>query len=379
VAEEAFLRRALRVAQGLREGRDFVVEAGHARLTEAGAAHCQVWPTDAHPLLGHPQHRVTTLELAVNAAHLLERDREYVVREGEVHLVDENTGRISAGRAWSHGLHQLVEIKEGVPLTKRNDTLTQITFQRFFVRYLRLAGISGTLRGSTGELRSIYGLASVRVAPRTPRQVAVAPTRLFATSAQLWDAVARRCADLCGAGRAVLVGTESVRQSEALAEALRAHGLAPVVLNARQDGEESRIIGEAGQPGRLTVATSMAGRGAHIGLAPSVLAGGGLHVILCQLNASPRIDRQFLGRAGRQGQPGSCETMLALDFPLLQRRLPRAWQVSLQRPLVHRLFARASLRAAQVAEDWLRKQQRARLAQLAHTEERELNFSRWGS
>lgn len=173
VAEEAFLRRALRVAQGLREGRDYVVEAGNARLTEAGAGHCQAWPTDAHPLLGHPQHRATTLELAINAAHLLHRDREYVVRDGEVHLVDENTGRTFPGRAWSRGLHQLVELKEGVALTQRNATLTQITFQRFFVRYLRLAGISGTLRGSTGELRSVYGLGSVRVPARTPRQVAV--------------------------------------------------------------------------------------------------------------------------------------------------------------------------------------------------------------
>ena len=379
IAEEAFLRRAFSLALPLQQGRDYLLELGQPRLTEAGAAQLQAWPADAHPLLGHPQHRASTLELAISAAHLLERDREYVVRGGEVHLVDENTGRTSPGRAWSRGLHQLVEIKEGVPLTRRSATLTQITFQRFFVRYLRLAGISGTLAGSTGELRAIYGLASVRVPPRTPRQVRVEPTRLFADSAHLWQAVASRAADLCGAGRAVLVGTESVRQSETLAALLRARGLDPVVLNARQDSEESRIIGAAGQPGRLTVATSMAGRGAHIGLAPSVLASGGLHVMLCQLNASPRIDRQFLGRAGRQGQPGSCETLVALDFPLLQRRLPQAWQMLLMRPWSHRLFARASLRAAQALEGWSRRQQRARLAALAQNEERELNFSRWGS
>ncbi|GAB3760885.1 hypothetical protein GCM10028796_10190 [Ramlibacter monticola] len=379
VAEEAFLRRAFGLALKLQHGRDYRVEQGQPRLTEAGLAQLQDWPADAHPLLGHPQHRASTLELAISAAHLLERDREYVVRGGEVHLVDENTGRISAGQAWSRGLHQLVEIKEGVPLTRRNATLTQITFQRFFVRYLRLAGISGTLSGSTREMRSIYGLSSVRVPPRTPRQVRQGPTRLFADSGQLWQAVAARAADLCAAGRAVLVGTESVRESEALATLLRARGLAPVVLNARQDSEESRVIGAAGQPGRLTVATSMAGRGAHIGLAPSVLASGGLHVILCQLNASPRIDRQFLGRAGRQGQPGSCETMLALDFPLLRKRLPPLWQVLLQRPSMNRLFARVSLRAAQALEGWSRRQQRARLSALAQNEERDLNFSRWGA
>jgi preprotein translocase subunit SecA len=379
VAEEAFLRRAFSLALPLQQGRDYVVQQGNPRLTASGLAQLDAWPADPHPLLGHPQHRISTLELAVSAAHLLERDREYVVRAGEVHLVDENTGRISPGRAWSRGLHQLVEIKEGVPLTARNATLTQITFQRFFVRYLRLAGISGTLRGSTGELRSVYGLGCVRVPPRTPRQVQVGPTRLFADSGALWQAVAARAQALGAAGRPVLVGTESVRQSEALAEVLRARGLQPVVLNARQDREESQVIGAAGQAGRLTVATSMAGRGAHIGLAASVLAAGGLHVILCQLNASPRIDRQFLGRAGRQGQPGSCETMLALDFPLLQKRLPKAWQMLLVQPVVCRLFSRTSLRAAQAAEGWSRRQQRARLAALAQNEERDLNFSRWGS
>jgi preprotein translocase subunit SecA len=379
LAEELFLRRAFGLAQRLQQGTHWKLEGALPRLTEAGVARLQAWPQDAHPLLGHPQHRTSTLELAIQAAHLLQCDREYVVRDREIHLVDENTGRIATGRAWSRGLHQLVEIKEGVPLTRRNETLTQVTFQRFFVRYLRLAGISGTLRGSGGELRSIYGLGLVRVPARTPRQVERAATRLFADSPALWRAVADRAATLGAEGRAVLVGTESVQQSEALAAVLRARGLQPVVLNARQDREESEVIGRAGEAGRLTVATSMAGRGAHIALAPEVLARGGLHVILCQLNASPRIDRQFLGRTGRQGQPGSCETWVALDYPLLGKWLPKAWQMSLRGSACNRLFATGSLRAAQALEAWSRRQQRAKLATLAEHEERDLNFSRWGS
>lgn len=378
VAEQSFLRRALMLAHRLREGRDYVVEAGAVRLTEAGQAQMGAWPADPHPLLGHPQHRVATLELAVTAVARLARDRDYVVRDGEVQLVDENTGRTSPGRAWSRGLHQLVELKEGVPLTRRNATLTQVTFQRFFIRYLRLAGISGTLRGAGPELRAVYGLGTVRVPPRTPRQVRHEPTRLVADSATLWQEVAARAADLCGAGRAVLVGTESVQQSEALAEVLRARGLDPVVLNARQDQEEGDVIGAAGQPGRLTVATSMAGRGAHISVAPEVLAAGGLHVILCQLNASARIDRQFLGRTGRQGQPGSCEVMVAQDFALLQRWLPAWWHSVTRRFGFRRSFAWASLRAAQWSESSARTKQRVRLSRLAENEERELNFSRWG-
>ncbi len=378
LAEQAFLRRALAIAGRMVQGRDYMLEAGNVRLTETGRLQLQTWPVDPHPLLGHPQHRASTLELAVMACWVLQRDRDYVVRNGEVQLVDETTGRTAPGRAWSRGLHQLVELKEGVKPTARNTTVTQITFQRFFVRYLRLAGISGTLRGSGAELRKVYGLATVRVQPRTPRRVRHLPTGLFADSDTLWQAVADRSVSLCRARRAVLVGTESVEQSEALAQVLRARGLKPVVLNARQDQEESDIIAAAGQPGRLTVATSMAGRGAHVTLHPQVLAAGGLHVILCQLNASARIDRQFLGRAGRQGQPGSCEVMLAQDFPLLQRWLPAAWQTLVRRLGFPRSLSWASLRAAQGLEAFTRTQQRVRLAHLAENEERDLNFSRWG-
>ena len=378
VGEQVFLKRALAIAQRLQAGRDYTLEASRVRLTDTGLSHLETWPADVHALFGHPQHRASTLELAVMALRVLQRDLDYVVRDGEVQLVDETTGRTAPGRAWSRGLHQLVELKEGLQVTRRNATVTQITFQRFFVRYLRLAGISGTLRGSARELRSVYGLGTVRVQPRTPRQVRHHPTRLFATSDALWQAVATRAGALCREGRAVLVGTESVRQSEALAEVLRAHDLEPVVLNARQDREESEIVAAAGQPGRLTVATSMAGRGAHIGVAPEVLARGGLHVILCQLNASARIDRQFLGRTGRQGQPGSCEVMVAQDFPLLQRWLPSAWQKLVRSAGQPRSLAWASLRAAQAAEGFTRAQQRVRLAHLAQNEERELNFSRWG-
>lgn len=378
LAEQAFFRRALATARRLVQGRHYTLESGAVRLTEAGLAQLQDWPADPHPLLGHPQHRAATLEMAVTAIARLARDRDYVVRQGEVQLVDETTGRTAPGRAWSRGLHQLVELKEGVPLTRRNATLTQITFQRFFIRYLRLAGISGTLRGSGAELRAVYGLGTVRVHPRTPRQVRREPTRLFADSATLWQEVAARAEALCGAGRAVLVGTESVQQSEALADVLRARGLAPVVLNARQERDEAEVIGAAGQPGRLTVATSMAGRGAHITVAPEVLAAGGLHVILCQLNASARIDRQFLGRTGRQGQPGSCQVMVAQDFPLLRRWLPSWWETLIKRLGFPRSFVAASLWAAQVAEVCTRTKQRVRLSRVAENEERDLNFSRWG-
>jgi preprotein translocase subunit SecA len=378
-AEEAFLRRALALASGMRAGEHFRRDgAGTPRLLPAGEAQVLAWPAEAHPLLAHPQHRSTITELALYALHGLQRDRDYVVRDGEVLLVDDTTGRAAPGRAWSRGLHQLVELKEQLGPTLRNDTVTQITFQRFFVRYLRLAGISGTLRGAGPELRAVYGLRTVRVPPRTPRRVRHGGSHVFPDSQALWRAVAGRCEALRAQGRPVLIGTESVANSEQLAAVLRARGLAPVVLNARQDREEGEVIARAGETGRLTVATSMAGRGADIALAPQVQALGGLHVILCQLNPSARIDRQFLGRAGRQGQPGSCEIMVAADFPLLQRRLPKLWIRTAGALHWPRLSAWASLRAAQAVEAATRAQQRVTLARQAEAEERDLNFSRWG-
>lgn len=380
LAEEAFLRRALGTARGLRPGMDFVRDAqGVPRLSAEGEAQVLAWPDEAHPLFAHPQHRLTTVQLALQALHGLERDRDYVVRDGQVLLVDDTTGRAAPGRAWSRGLHQLVELKERLPPSQRNATVNQITFQRFFARYLRLAGISGTLRGAGPELRAVYGLHTVRVPPRTPRQVRQGPLRVFRDGAALWPAVAARVQALVREGRPVLVGTESVAHSEALAAVLRAQGLAPVVLNARQDREESLVIGRAGEPGRVTVATSMAGRGADIPVGPEALARGGLHVILCQLNPSARIDRQFLGRAGRQGQAGSCEVMLAEDFPLVRRRLPGAWRRLLAALGWPQWLARPSFRLAQGVEAYARAQQRVTLAQQAEAEERDLNFSRWGT
>jgi preprotein translocase subunit SecA len=379
VAEDAFLRQALAIAREMQEGLHYERDAGGTvRLLPAGAAALARWPADAHPLLGHAQHRLSTLAIAVSAWHVLRRDHDYVMQDGKVLLVDETTGRVSPGRAWSRGLHQLVELKEGVAATQRNTTVTQITYQRFFVRYLRLAGISGTLRGAGRELHAVYGLQMVRVPPRTPRRVVHHGTRLLPDTDSLWQAVAARVARLHAGGRPVLIGTETVRDSEALSAVLHGRRLPHRVLNARQDREESAVIAAAGERGRITVATSMAGRGAHIGLGPEVLQAGGLHVVLCQLNASARIDRQFLGRAGRQGQPGSCEVMVAQDFTLLQRWLPSAWQRLLRLLGAPRSLAWASLRSAQGLEAFTRMQQRVTLARLAENEERDLNFSRWG-
>jgi preprotein translocase subunit SecA len=210
-----------------------------------------------------------------------------------------------------------------------------MTFQRLFRRYHRLAGVSGTLRESATELTDIYGLRVLRVPLRRPSQRRVLPTRLFADRAALWAAVAERVAELRASGRPVLIGTDSVADSEALARTLTAAGINCRVLNARQDREEAEIVALAGQRAQVTVATSMAGRGTDIPLGPGVEALGGLHVISCQHNGARRIDRQLLGRCARQGVAGSSERLLSLDSDLLGKHCPVFWLSTLRRRLHH--------------------------------------------
>lgn len=327
VLEQGFLKEAARLAAALEQGVDFELlpASRQARLTDAGRARLQAWAPSRLAVHNDPRHREETLGLALTAQHLLQRDRDYVLRDGCVTLVDETTGRAAPGRAWSRGLHQLVEIKEGCAFTARNETVSQITYQRFFPRYLRLCGMSGTVGDAATEMAVVYGLATVRVPPRLPVRRETLPLLLYPDNDALWQAVAERARALQAQGRPVLIGTASVAQSQQLSAVLQAAGLAHAVLNARQDSAEGEVVAAAGQGGRITVATSMAGRGTDIALGEGVAQRGGLHVILCQHNASARIDRQFLGRAARQGQPGSVQTLLSLAFPLFDRWLPGVW------------------------------------------------------
>ncbi|NML45814.1 hypothetical protein HHL11_18850 [Ramlibacter sp. G-1-2-2] len=376
--EAAFYAGALRTAQQLAPGTDYERRNDGRRfeLTAAGRQRLAPWPLAAHALFGHRAHREAAVELALVALLVLRPEHEYIVRDGEVTLIDETTGRPAAGRAWSGGLHQLVELKEGVAATRRNGTLTQITFQRFFPRYLRLAGASGTLREARGELRQVYGLDLVVIPPRVPSRLKQLPLELWPDSPQLWERVADEAARVAGTGRAVLIGTESVAQSETLSEVLGRHGLAHRVLNARQDRDEAELIAAAGGHGRITVATSMAGRGTDIVCDALVLARGGLHVILCQLNASARIDRQFVGRAGRQGQPGSVQRLLAADFPLLVRWWPARWLRWLAHAGRPRALANVTLWLAQRRESFTHRYDRVKLSHVAASEDRDLTFSR---
>ena len=376
--QETFHRGALALAQRLVPDKEFrrCADGRRIELMPAGLRRMVQWPAASDPLYGHRAHRQAAVELALAALHVLRRDHDYVVRQGQVQLVDESTGRAAPGRAWSQGLHQLVELKEGLRPTRSNLTVTQITFQRFFPRFLRLAGASGTLREARGELKAVYGLSVVVIPPRTPARVDHLASRLLLDSNKLWQAVADSIEQLQSSERPVLVGTDSVAQSEALSQVLSARNLVHQVLNARQDSDESRLIAAAGRPRQITVATSMAGRGSDILLDPGVINRGGLHIIFCQHNASARIDRQFLGRAGRQGQPGSSQSLLALDFPQIQRWWPGWWRTLVARLGCPTVLSWATVRLAQAGESFTQRKQRVTLCRVSESQERELTFSR---
>jgi preprotein translocase subunit SecA len=322
--ENARLGFALELARGLEPGHYTIDTAAQSlALTPPGRAAVEAACAGRGGLWRNDFYRDHCVVQALTALHLLARDRQYLVRDGKVLIIDETTGRVAEGRSWSRGLHQLVELKEACRPTPRTTTATQITYQRFFPRYLRLGGMSGTLRESRGELAAVYGLCTVRVPLRRPSQRRALGTRVFADRDTLWREVALRARVVAASGRPVLIGTDSPVDSEQLSAQLTAAGVLHQVLNARHDRDEARIVAGAGEAGRVTVATNMAGRGTDIVLGPGVAARGGLHVICCQLNSARRIDRQLAGRGARQGDPGSVESMLSLDAGLAARYLPQ--------------------------------------------------------
>lgn len=317
-------RTALAVAATLAPGADYSLdeERKSVDLTDAGRAKVG---GAASPLAAHwkaKRAREDVVEQALSALAFFHLDQQYILRDGKVQIVDEFTGRVLADRQWRSGLHQLVEVKEGLEPSARRETLAEITYQQFFRRYLRLAGMTGTGAEVARELKRDFDLTVVRVPTHRPSRRVILRTRLFTDRAGKEAAIAAEALRVAGAGRPVLVGTRSVDVSERLAERLRAASADVVVLNARQDAGEAELIGEAGRAGRITVATNMAGRGTDIRIPPEVCARGGLHVIVTEFHESARIDRQLIGRSGRQGDPGSAVAMVALDDEILCRFAP---------------------------------------------------------
>ncbi len=316
-AEE--LPRALALAVTLQPDEDYLLDESRrdVRLTRTGRDRV----TAATAGWGGPWRafhvREHLMTQALRAQRLFLRDQHYLVDgEGAVQIIDEYTGRVLPGRTWEQGLHQMIECKEGVALSERTQTLARITYQRFFARYLCLSGMTGTAREMAGELSVVYRLDTVSIPTHRPSARRRLPDLVSRYRDEKWQAVANEIASRQARGQPVLVGTRSVEASEALSQRLNAMGVPHAVINARQDAGEAEVIAQAGQRGAVTVATNMAGRGTDISLGDGVEALGGLFVILTEYHESPRIDRQLLGRCARQGQPGQCVAMIAIDDDL---------------------------------------------------------------
>ena len=312
---------ALAIARRLICGEHFQVlpREKTIRLTNLGERRLSELTSGLRGLWAIRRAREELAQQALCALHLFQRDMQYIVADSKVQIVDEYTGRVMPDRSWERGIYQLVEAKEGCTITDRRQTLARITYQRFFRRYAHLCGMTGTALETAGELRAVYGLRVLKIPTNRPVRRVNRGTRIFPTADLKWNAVVNTAKTTTLQGRAVLIGTRSVEASERVGALLDRAGLKPVILNARQDRQEAEIVAAAGQPGRVTVATNMAGRGTDIELHPDVRERGGLHVVLTEYHELGRIDRQLFGRAGRQGDPGSYEFIVALDDELFRR------------------------------------------------------------
>ncbi|GMU40486.1 MAG: protein translocase subunit SecA 1 [Chloroflexota bacterium] len=316
--------RFARIVPLLNEGQHYNVDLRHrtVALTEDGveALERALGVTNIYSL---ENFRLTRyMEAALRAEILYQRDRDYVVRDGEVIIVDDFTGRLMEGRRWSDGLHQAVEAKEGVKIQQESVTYATITLQNYFRLYEKLAGMTGTAATEAEEIAEIYKV-DVTVIP-THRPVAREdhPDLVYKTQSGKWKAVVEDITEKHRAGRPVLVGTVAIETSELLADRLKRAGIPHEVLNAKQHQREAQIIERAGQPGAVTIATNMAGRGTDIKLGEGVAAAGGLHVIGTERHESRRIDNQLRGRSGRQGDPGSTRFFVSFEDDLMRRFAP---------------------------------------------------------
>jgi preprotein translocase subunit SecA len=259
------------------------------------------------------------LESALKAHVLFRRDREYVVKDKQVVIVDEFTGRMMSGRRYSEGLHQAIEAKEGVPVQRENITMATITFQNYFRMYEKLSGMTGTAVTEAEEFHKIYKLDVIIIPTNKPMIREDSPDQIYQNEESKFRAVVREIEELHKQQRPVLIGTVSIEKSEHLSDMLMRKGVKHEVLNAKQHEKEASIIEQAGQPGAVTVATNMAGRGVDIALGTGVAEKGGLHILGTERHEARRIDNQLRGRAGRQGDPGSSRFYVSLEDDVVHR------------------------------------------------------------
>ncbi|MBL8963673.1 MAG: hypothetical protein KF787_05695 [Phycisphaeraceae bacterium] len=358
---EVYLQ-AARIAAKLDEGPDYSIEhlRRRADLRRRGLVRAeQAWSEFTEPIWKAARRAEELIRQALVARHCYVRGRQYEVVEGKVVIVDEYTGRFLPDRSWEHGLHQAVEAKEGLEVTADRETLARMSFQRFFRTYPLLAGMTGTAADATSEMEAVYQRPVIVIPTHRPIARVESPARVFKDTESKWIAITDAVVEAARAGRPALVGTRSIAASELMSRLLDSRGVAHKVLNANFDKEEATLIAAAGRGGdersgvtpAITVATNMAGRGTDIKPDAAALAVGGLLVVLTEMHGAKRIDRQFMGRSGRQGDPGQAMVFVSLDDELIVRHAP--WAAAVLRASPGRVecrwgwLGRAAFRLAQ--------------------------------
>ncbi len=359
--DESVYFKAIELALSLKEGIDYIKSKDRdIWLTPVGDVTVSTLTEGEGGVWVSHLWRKEMMQKALSALHLFQRDQHYIVADNKVQIVDEFTGRVMPDRTWERGLHQLIEAKERCEISGQRRTLSQVTYQRFFGRYLLLAGMTGTAKEVEPELKRVYDISVVKIPTHKLSRRVRLPDYVFLTNEQRWKYVANRVTQLSNEGRAVLVGTRSVEASEYLSDLLTTLGVTHEVLNARQDKSEAQAVAQAGHVGRVTVATNMAGRGTDIKLAQEVVENGGLHVILTEFHESARVDRQLFGRSARQGDPGTTEAVVCLEDEIFRRYAPLLSQIGKslwlgRRKINHCLFRWLILYAQTNAERQARK------------------------
>lgn len=315
---------AMQWAEQLSVDVDFeIVGGGQVTLSDAGFD--RVYGPSAgqmiiHPNLMRPWHEYVVV--ALRAKYMYRRDIHFVVRDEKVQIVDISTGRVFKDRTWSDGLQQAIEAREDLPIESETIALARITRQRFFRGYRFMGGMTGTASGCESEFASVYGLAVESIPPRQRSRRIEMPNHLSIHKERKWAAIANQTRVMIQAGRAVLIGTLSIAESLEVAAELELCGIAFELLNGVQDADEAALVALAGQPGAVTVATNLAGRGTDIPLNAEVKRAGGLHVIVTQKHVLARVDRQLIGRCARCGDPGTTQTFISADDTLVANHAP---------------------------------------------------------
>lgn len=317
-AGAAAYRLAKWVVDRLEETGDYVKESGSVWLTDSGfeKIHQELARYTAVPLV---RPWCEYVENALMAKFHLQRNRHYVVQDGTVQIVDQNTGRILPDQTWKNGLHQAVEAKEGVEISRPTETIATVSRQRLFSGYGLICGLSGTADGHQKEFHEFYRMAVIKVPTNRPSNKSQLPPRFFADNDTKFRAIVADVAQRHEMGQPVLIGTRSIEDSLRLSECLVEKNISHQVLNGVQDQKEADIIARAGRLGAVTVATNIAGRGTDIKLEKDAMEKQGLHVILAEPHESRRVDRQLIGRCGRQGEPGSWQLFVSADDRIFDR------------------------------------------------------------